>query len=209
MEDCPVTNLVDLKRTVREQARTARRLQPHKDETSRQILARCLSAPEYVSARTVMWYIDVRDEVRTRHGLPDALASGRRVVVPWCAADGELRLFHLQSLDELSRGQFGLLEPQEELRLLAIRSVDPGELDFVLVPGVAFDRRGARLGYGVGYYDRLLANVRTDALLAGLAFECQLVERIPVEPHDVSMTRIVTEAATYEIGDIRSTASID
>jgi 5-formyltetrahydrofolate cyclo-ligase len=191
-----------VKSRIRETAHAQRRDQPNKDELSRRIVAKFFGLEEYRAARTVLLYLDVRAEVRTRHDLPSALASGKRIVVPWCNDDGQLELFHLEHVDELSVGMYKILEPRLELRLLPAKQVAVTELDVVMVPGVAFDRRGARMGHGKGYYDKLLENVRPDTPVVALAFECQLFPEIPNEPHDVFMDKILTEAGVY-VGDGR------
>lgn len=196
-----LTEIRQQKAAIREQARANRVAQPDKDELSRVICEKFVSLPEYAAARTVMFYVDARSEVRTRHALPAALASGKRIVVPYCA-NNELELFHLTSLDELAVGMYRILEPKDELRGLPERRVGVGELDLIMVPGVAFDRRGARMGNGAGYYDRLLARVRRarpDVPLVAVAFECQLFPEIPTQPHDIFMDRIITEKAVYNI----------
>ena len=86
----------ELKAEIRKVAFANRRNQEDKDSISRRIMATFMEQPEYQQANTVMFYVDVRAEVRTRHDLPDALASGKKIVVPWCNADGELELFHLE-----------------------------------------------------------------------------------------------------------------
>ena len=183
------------KDSVRDAAREKRRRQTNKDENSRQIIKRLLAMPEYQSSGNVMWYVDVRDEVRTRHALPIALASDREIVVPYCDGD-DLRLFRLHKIGDLLPGAFGILEPRQELRHDADRKVDPGELDFVVVPGVAFDRDGGRLGHGRGFYDRLLAQVDAETTLVGLAFECQIAAKVPISGHDVAMDWLVTQRRT-------------
>jgi len=185
-----------LKKTIREQAHAARNALPDKDELSRVICERLAALPEYARARTVMYYVDVRSEVRTRHYLPTALTQDKRVVVPYCV-NGELELFHLQNMDELAVGMYKILEPKAELRALADKRVEVGELDLVIVPGVAFDRDGGRTGHGFGYYDKLLNRARLDAPLIALAFECQLFPRIPMQIHDVFMDKVITETAVY------------
>lgn len=99
--------------------------------------------PEYQSAKTVVFYLDVRSEVRTRHSLQDALASGKKIVVPYCIEGNELELFHLESLDELSTGMYRILEPKVELRDVPAKRVDVIDVDLIMVPGVAFDRAAA------------------------------------------------------------------
>jgi 5-formyltetrahydrofolate cyclo-ligase len=185
------------KKTIREAAHARRNAQENKDELSRRICAAFQALPEYAAARTVMFYLDVRSEVRTRRALPKALASGKRIVVPWCNERGELELFHLTDADELAVGMYRILEPRPELRGLPEKQVTPEELDLVQVPGVAFDRRGARMGHGKGYYDKLLQHARNAPLVA-LAFECQIFDEIPTAEHDIFMDRIITESAIYQ-----------
>ncbi len=184
------------KAEIRKQANDNRRQQPDKERLSEAICARFASLPEYAAAGTVMFYVDVRSEVRTRQFLPTALAQGKRVVIPYCVAD-ELELFRLESLDELAVATFGILEPKRDLRTLPQKRVEPEALDLVMVPGVAFDRQGGRTGHGKGYYDRVLERVRPDAPLIGIAFECQMFPEIPMLPHDIRMDKVITERAIY------------
>jgi 5-formyltetrahydrofolate cyclo-ligase len=197
MSNPPASDVAALKKTIREEAHARRNAQENKDELSKQIVARFMSLPEYQRAKTVLFYVDVRAEVRTRHSFEQALQSGKKIAVPWCTESVELALFHLQSLDELAIGTYKILEPKPELRTKPEKQVEPKELDLVMVPGVAFDRRGARMGHGKGYYDKLLENVRPGTPLVALAFECQLFPEIPMAPHDVFMDKIVTEKAIY------------
>jgi 5-formyltetrahydrofolate cyclo-ligase len=192
----PADDLAARKKVLREQAHANRNAQPDKELLSQRICDTFMALPEYQKARTVMFYIDVRSEVRTRQALPAALASGKKIVVPWCNEQGELELFHLTSLDELATGMYRILEPRPELRSLPEKRVQPEDLDLVMVPGVAFDRTGARMGHGKGYYDKLLWRARRAPLVA-LAFECQLFPEIPTAPHDIFMDKIITEQAVY------------
>lgn len=186
-----------LKQQIREQAHANRNNQENKDELSRQIVARCMALPEYQQAKTVLFYLDVRSEVRTRNDLTTALASGKKIVVPYCV-DGELELFHLTNPDELSVGMYRILEPKPELRSLAEHRVDVKEIDLIIVPGVAFDREGGRTGHGKGYYDKLLEHARLETPLVALAFECQLFDKIPMQGHDIYMDKVITEKAVYD-----------
>ena len=176
---------------------TAAKKQPDKDDVSRAIVGSFMDLPEYAAAQTVMFYIDVRDEVRTRHSLPEAIQSGKRIVVPYCV-DGELELFHLESMDELDVGMYKILEPKQELRSVASKRLQATDLDLIMVPGVAFDKQGGRTGHGKGYYDKLLEHARLETPLVALAFECQIFPEIPCEQHDIYMDKVVTEAAVYE-----------
>lgn len=191
--------LVDLrqrKQEIRRQAHAARRAQSNKDELSRAICARFASLAEYGAAGTVAFYVHTQTEVRTRHYLPTALGHGKRIVVPYCIED-RLELFHLEHVDELSIGAFNVLEPRPELRQLARKRVAVEEVDLIVVPGVAFDQTGARMGHGLGFYDKLLEGARPDAVLIGLAFQCQIFPEVPVQSHDIFVDKVVTEAAIY------------
>ncbi len=186
----------DLKKSIREQAHANRKAQENKDELSRDICEKFASLPEFASAQCVLAYLDVRTEVRTRHYLPTLLASGKQIAVPYCV-DDILQLFLLESMEELSVGMYKILEPKPELRDLPSKRVDVQNVDLIMVPGVAFDRKGARMGHGFGYYDKLLEHARPDAPLVALAFECQLFPEIPTQSHDIFMDKIITEQAIY------------
>jgi 5-formyltetrahydrofolate cyclo-ligase len=189
-------DLAERKNAIRTAAHAARKSQADKETVSSAITERVMAMPEYQKALCVMWYVDVRDEVRTRHALPQTLTSNQKIVVPYCV-DGELELFHLESMDELELGMYKILEPKASLRDVASKKATIEELDLVLVPGVAFDRQGGRTGHGKGYYDKLLENARPDTPLVALAFECQLFDEIPMQSHDIYMDAVVTESAIY------------
>ncbi|MFN7804604.1 MAG: 5-formyltetrahydrofolate cyclo-ligase [Planctomycetaceae bacterium] len=195
--NAPLTEIQEKKKAIREQAHANRKDQENKDELSREICARFMALPEYQRATTAMFYVDVRTEVRTRQDLATALTHRKTIVVPWCNDQGELELFRLESMDDLSLGMYKILEPKPELRNLPERRVDVKSLDIVMVPGVAFTREGARMGHGKGYYDKLLEHARPDAPLVALAFECQLFPDIPTQSHDVFMDKIITEKGVY------------
>lgn len=187
----------ELKAEIRKVAFANRRNQEDKDAISRRIMASFMEQPEYQQANTVMFYVDVRAEVRTRHDLPGALASGKKIVVPWCNADGELELFHLESMGELEIGMYKILEPREELRGVDSKRVEVTELDVIMVPGVGFDSKGGRTGMGKGYYDKCLQHARPDATLTAVCFDCQIFEEIPVQQHDIYMDRVITESTVF------------
>ncbi len=187
----------ELKQFIRKQAHENRRNQEDKDGLSATIIRKFMELPEFQQAGTVMYYVDVRAEVRTRFALPDALATGKRIIVPWCNDDGELELFLLESMDELELGMYSILEPKQELRRLPEKVVQPQDIDLIMVPGVAFDERGGRTGHGKGYYDKLLEHARPDCPLVALAFDCQMFAEIPMQSHDIFMDKVITESAIH------------
>jgi 5-formyltetrahydrofolate cyclo-ligase len=186
---------------MRRAAYDARNSQPDKDRVSQIAVATLLQLPDYQAAQTVLWYLDCRSELRTRHVLPEALASTKRIIVPYCTVDdagaNKLGLWWLQSMDELVIGKWKILEPPRDRWGEPGKELEPEQLDLVVVPGVAFSRTGGRMGTGQGYYDRLLDRVRPECQLIGLCYECQLFDDLIVGPHDVFMDKVVTERAVY------------
>jgi len=194
--------LMDAKALMRRAAYDARNAQTDKEVVSQVAVGRLMQLPEYEAARTVLWYLDCRSELRTRHALPAALQSNKRIVVPYCTVDdfgaNKLGLWWLVSVDELVIGKWKILEPPRERWVEPGKEIDPEQIDLVIVPGVGFSRDGRRMGNGQGYYDRLLARVRPDCSLLALCYESQLFDDLIVSPHDVYMDKVVTEAAVYE-----------
>jgi 5-formyltetrahydrofolate cyclo-ligase len=163
---------------------------------SRQIVERLTALPEYASAATVLCYVSFRTEVATHDFLVRMRAEEKRVVVPYCEAN-RLELFLFHDFSDLSPRTLGILEPKAELRARDDRRAAVDEIDLFVIPGLAFDRECGRLGYGKGYFDSLLSRARPDALLAAVAFECQLFDAVPMLPHDVRVDIVVTEFNAY------------
>jgi 5-formyltetrahydrofolate cyclo-ligase len=193
---------MDPKAALRRAAYDARNAQADKDRASEAAIAKLVELPEYKSAQTVLWYLDCRSELRTRHAIPAGLVSGKQVVVPYCTVDdagaNKLGLWRLERIDELVVGKWNILEPPRERWGEPGRECQPQEIDLVIVPGVAFSRDGARMGNGQGYYDRLLGRVRPDCPLIALCYECQLFDNLVVDTHDIYMDKVVTERAVYQ-----------
>lgn len=182
----------EAKAELRARMKAARAALTDRAERSGRIWDRASSLPEMIAARTLLCYLDVRTEVQTRAFLPPLAERGVNVAVPYCVGD-ELHLFHFERPDELVVGTFGVLEPHGDLRSQTAKQIAPGRVDVAFIPGVAFDRVGNRLGYGRGYFDRLLSQLRPDALRIGLAFACQVVTEVPVEAHDEHLDGLITE----------------
>lgn len=160
-------------------------------EKSAKIMSRLFSLSEFRGAKTIMFYVDAGNEVKTRDGITKALSEWKRVVVPKVKKGYGLLAIEIKSLDELSPGTFGILEPAGE------KGISPEEIDLVVVPGVAFDKRGNRMGYGAGYYDSFLPKLRPEVKKVAIAFEMQVTDSLPAEEHDVKMDLIITENTIY------------
>ncbi len=153
-----------------------------------------LESPYYQKAQKILLYASFGSEVETGELIAKTLKEGKEVYLPrTLTKEKRLALHRLFDLQELKPGAYGILEPPEENP-----EIDPQELDLIVTPGVAFDRRGGRLGYGGGYYDRLFAQA-PKAQRIGLAFSCQVVEELPLEPHDVRVQALVTEKGLMEV----------
>jgi 5-formyltetrahydrofolate cyclo-ligase len=155
------------------------------------IMERLIQSEAYRQASTLMVYVDFRNEAQTGDIVKRAMAAGKRVAVPVTDIANK-RLTPSLLLDypgDLAPGAWGILEPKPE----CLRPLAPEELDLVVVPGVAFDVDGNRLGYGGGFYDRFLPRTRPDAVFIALTFELQVRDVVFPGPHDVPMHALVTE----------------
>lgn len=149
--------------------------------------------PHFKQAQTVLMYMPFRGEVDVRPLMVSAWQKGKRVILPKSVpADHSLRLLRADNLEELVPGAYGILEPLEEEG----RHINPEELDLAVVPGVAFDHKRYRLGYGGGYYDRFLTTYGTKLYRIGAAFPFQVTDTVFPEAHDQQMDDVVTGNST-------------
>lgn len=156
---------------------------------SRVIQARLTELEEIRSASTLMIFLSFGSEVLTDDLILWCWGEGKRICVPFCRPESrELTACRIDGFEELEMGHYGIREPNEDL----LRPVDGGEIEAILVPAVAFDRRGYRVGYGGGYYDRFLP-AAPQAAKIGVAFAAQIIGEVPVDAHDLPVDRIVTE----------------
>lgn len=187
------------KRSVREQAIAARDAMPvaARAAASAAIAARIVALPSFAAARTMLVTLPFRSEWDTRLVVDRALAAGKTVVSP--RVDPVARMLSLHRIADLVRdvapGYRHIPEPLEHCAVVA-----GAEVDWVLVPGVAFDIAGRRLGYGGGYYDRLLPLLPADATRIAGAYEIQIVAAVPFGPHDLTVDAIVTETRVVDLG---------
>lgn len=156
---------------------------------SARINARLAALPELGDARAILGYAAFGTEVDIDPYLGARIAEGKGVFLPWVDS-AQLRIARITDLEyELAPGFAGLREPHPDHR----RPARPDRLDAAVVPGVAFDRRCSRLGYGGGYFDKLLAEVAQSTIVVGVAYDVQLVDTLPREPHDRRVDVIVTD----------------
>lgn len=159
-------------------------------EKSACIVRRVEEDPDWKAAKVVCVYVWFKDEVQTDALIQSAWQDGKTVCVPRCGKDGEdkIVLHEIRSFDDLAPGAYGIREPiPDQTRIAAISDVDA-----FIVPGVAFDLQGNRLGWGGGFYDWTLSRAKGAKKIA-LAFSCQIVDALPMEPQDIKMDKVVCE----------------
>ncbi len=158
---------------------------------STSIAAALKGMPEYARAHTVMLYVSFGSEVETWDLITAALAGGKQVTVPKVIkSEGALVPSLVKDpAKDLAPGAYGILEPRYD----ALRPVRPSSLDLILVPGVAFDAGGRRIGYGGGYYDRFLPTVAATAVCVAAAYEAQVFPALPQDAFDHRVDYVVTE----------------
>lgn len=159
-------------------------------EKSRKIKNNLFGLEHYKKSKTIMFFVSFNSEVNTHEMIREALRA-KTVVVPK-VAHHEIEPSLIIDFDNLvPSGKFGILEPIELMKM-AYKNID-----LVLVPGIVFDKEGHRIGYGLGYYDKFLKKV-PKAIKIGLAFDFQVIDKIPREMHDVPVDVIVTEERVIE-----------
>jgi 5-formyltetrahydrofolate cyclo-ligase len=180
--------LTRAKRELRERMRDVRNgIDPHRREVwSSAIVIAVHELPEVFAARTVTAYLSFGSEIPTGELIAALDTEGKRVGVP-VVRDGEMVMVAFRPGDATERSEFGMPEP------VAGEDIPPLEVDALVIPGLAFDREGFRLGYGGGFYDRYLRRTRPDALGIGICFPEQLVDDVPHGDADEPVNRIVTQ----------------
>lgn len=190
--------LRDAKRAMRDRVLRARDSLPPeiREQAGRAIVATLAARADFRAAETVLLSLSFRSEYDTRPLFEAALAAGKVVSAPRVNADSRmLEAFVVTDPGrDVAPGFRGIPEPLPHCAAVALDAID-----WVLVPGVAFDTRGYRIGYGGGYYDRLLPLLRDDAQRIAGAFELQVVEQVPSAPHDLAVDAIVTERRSMEV----------
>jgi len=184
------------KRSLRQQILARRRALGHDQwlASSRSAQRRLIALDEFARAACIALYSPAHNETDTSGILEAAFAAGKRVLYP--AVCGERMVFRqVEEIRSLTAGSFGILEP-------CPTGVDhhADEPDLIVVPGVAFDLHGHRVGYGKGYYDRFLQHPGRTAHLVGLCHDFQLIDgEIPAQEHDIRMELIVTDRRTIRV----------
>lgn len=162
---------------------------------SEAIVQKVIKTPEYEEADNILLYADYGHEVMTRGIFDDAILRKKKVYFPKSDyLTNTMEFYQVVSVRQLEKGYMGILEPKEDIH--SRYKFYSKEDTLIIIPGVAFDTSGYRIGYGKGYYDRYLVNKRQLSTMA-LAYACQIVDEIPKDTHDIKMDKVVTEEIIY------------
>ena len=163
-------------------------------EKTRQIAANFIKTDEYRKAKAVLIYYPFRSELDTTIILKKAQKDGKKIILPRVLGD-RLDLYFVENLKtQLEKGNFGIMEPITNI----CKSASISDIDLAVIPGVCFDKNFNRIGYGGGFYDRLIPLLHKGIKKISLCFEMQVVEKIPTASQDVKVDKIITESNIYE-----------
>lgn len=159
-----------------------------KDIKDEKIMARLLELPEFKAALTILFYASFKSEVETITLIKHCVSTGRKTVLPKVNDNKtDLLLYEIKDIAEIAPGYYGIPEPPA----MPDRKMDVQNIDLIIVPGVAFDEKCNRLGYGKGFYDKLLKFKKSPAV--ALSYEEQIVPSLPSGPHDIKVDKIITD----------------
>jgi 5-formyltetrahydrofolate cyclo-ligase len=160
-------------------------------EKSLKIKSSLFNLKEFKEADNIMFFVSFRSEVMTDFMIKEALDLGKKVIVPRVnKRTTSLQISYIDDFNtDLTFGAYGILEPKSD----QCQRAKKNDVDIVIVPGAAFSVEGNRVGYGLGYYDRFFDNLNKDVSKIALAFELQIVKKVPTSKYDVTMDMIITE----------------
>ena len=170
-----------------------------KEKKSKRIAKKVFSLQEFKNARVIMFYFSFEGEVRTEEMIDAALNMGKRVVLPVVIdRQGKMEVFEVKKdyKKQLTKGAFGIMGIKKSLT----EKFNKKNIEMVIVPGIVFDKEGQRIGFGYGYYDRFLKKLKKEVCRVGLAYELQVINKIPFKKkHDVDMNLIITEKKIIKV----------
>ncbi|KNF09802.1 5-formyltetrahydrofolate cyclo-ligase [Gottschalkia purinilytica] len=161
------------------------------DNLSEKTMSTLVKLPVFKRSNTVMLYLSFNNEVDSFRLIDYCFKEGKKVVVPYCIKEGT-RIVPTEVRDiyrELRKSSFGYMEPKKEF----LRPISTEEIDLIVIPGIAFDKRCYRIGFGAGYYDRFLGKLNFSIPTIGLAYDFQILEKAPIQMFDVPLDFVITE----------------
>lgn len=153
------------------------------------IMKRLMEQEYYKNSKLIFVYLGFGSEINTSEYIEKFICDGKRVCVPKTNIESKtMEAVEIISLEGLQENKYGILEP-----LKAYQTIDESEIDLIIVPGVAFDLNGGRVGYGGGYYDKFLGRLSRDIIKVALAYKIQIIDKVPMEEHDIRVDYIITD----------------
>jgi len=180
----------ELRKEIGQKRRHIDKLQ--KTEFDKKIYKNIVNLPEWQKSKNIFLYISTKDEVSTRDLIKNHFGTKKIIVPKSHTKSNTLTLHEIGSIKDTAKGSYSILEPNAHTKI-----VSPQNIAISIIPGIAFDKKGHRVGYGKAYYDKI-ANSLT-GLKIGLAYEVQIVNNIPAQKHDIPVDIIITEKAVYRI----------
>ncbi|GCD11146.1 5-formyltetrahydrofolate cyclo-ligase [Clostridium tagluense] len=155
------------------------------------IMDTIIKLPEFLNCKNIMLYLSFNNEVDTYALAKWCLDNGKKVIVPYCIKETrEIIPFEINNLtNDLTKSSFGIMEPKHDI----LKKANTCDIDLIIVPGVVFDKHGNRIGFGAGYYDRFLPKRVKNTPTIGIAFDYQVISKIPTGTYDVPLDFIITE----------------
>lgn len=153
------------------------------------IFNKLISSDYYKKSYVIFTFVSFKDEVDTHRFIEYALKDGKKICVPKVPSKKQgMEVYFINSFEDLKKGYFDILEPLE-----GCIKASAEEIDFILMPGVAFDKQGNRIGYGAGFYDRFLSQLKRQVPKIALSYDFQLYEKVPTDEFDVRIDGVITE----------------
>ncbi|MCM8710349.1 5-formyltetrahydrofolate cyclo-ligase [Clostridium sp. SYSU_GA19001] len=160
-----------------------------KDQYDRVIFNKVINSEYYNKSSIIFVYVSFNSEVDTHRIIKHALENNKIICVPKIINKTKgMKAVRINTIEELKRNSFGILEPENFSNI-----INPEEIELMIIPGLAFDKKGGRVGYGAGYYDKYIKAAKKNIKKVGLAYRFQLVSEVPKEEHDVVMDVIITD----------------
>jgi len=161
------------------------------DTFSDKIINTIMKLPEFMNCRNIMLYLSFNKEVNTYPLATWCLNNGKTVIAPYCIqSERKIIPYKINNLtSDLTKSTFGVMEPKHKL----LEKTNIEDIDLIIVPGVIFDKDCNRIGFGAGYYDRFLLKKLKNTPTIGIAYDYQIIDKVPTDEYDIPLNFIITE----------------
>ena len=182
------------KKEIRREIITKRDLIKNKSDLDEKIEEKLRNNEIYKNSKNIFIYLGFGSEINTIKYVEDFLNEGKKIIIPYTDMKNKVMYgIEINTLDGLKKNKFGILEPTDGSEIF-----NKEDIDLIIMPGVAFDRSGNRVGYGGGYYDKFLSEINSDIPTIALAYDVQILEEVPSEQHDIKVGMVITEKETIK-----------